>query len=250
MSTKQTISLAMNHYEKLAAKGIGVWQNRRFRDAQAANEWFIGLLLDRHQQAGRAWDGGKHFVRNHFTDGNFWTEISKCHLGKLKRICNSGFEGKAYALSFANPTFPNDLKKSAKLIVSEYSGDVRKVWNGIRAPNVRELYDRLIQFPGIGVALARMGQFALVREYGVGGGEASKSKLCIKPDMHVCRVAFRAGLTLSARIPVVMKEIDAMRLESPADFDLALWNIGREYCSPKKPDCQKCPIGPKCAKKL
>ncbi len=250
MSKKQIVDLAMKHYEVLRAEGIGAWQNKRFRDAQAANGWFIFLLLDRIQPAWRAWDGGNHFVKNHFTHGDFWTEISKCHLGTLKRICNSGFEGNAYALSVTNPTFPSNLKKSAELIVSEYSGDVRNVWNDIRAPHVRKLYDRLIQFPGIGVALARMGQFDLVRQYGVGGGEASKSKLCIKPDVHVCRVAFRAGLTSSARISVVMREIDAMRLASPADFDLAMWNIGQNYCKPSKPVCQKCPLNPKCPKIL
>lgn len=220
MDSNHIVNLAMKHYKTLVVNGMGIWEGR------------------------------EHFVKNHFTGTDLWTAISGIHLRTLRKICNTGFDGTAYALSVANPTFPRNLKAAATIILNEYSGDVRNIWNDIRARNVYQLYDRLIQFPGIGIALARMGQFALVREYAVGGGEASKSKLCVKPDYHVCRVSYRAGLTSTTTVSKTMREIDALDLESPADFDLALWDTGRKYCSPSNPKCEKCPLDSKCAKKF
>lgn len=81
------------------------------------------------------------------------------------------------------------------------------------------MYDRLKEFAGIGDALERMGQFILVRSYGVGGGEASKSQMCIQQDHHMRRVTYRTGLCTSELKSVATHELDTFNLESPADFD-------------------------------
>lgn len=255
MARKSTIiKHIMNYYSDLESqRPEGVWAKKRerFTNIQDANAWFVGLMLDKNQLAERAWEGGEHLVHTHFDDANnMWKAIYRTHLGTLRHICNKGFYGKAYALGVSNPKFPEDLKNSAKLIVNRYDGDVTNVWKYIRAGNIDELYDRLIEFPGIGDALARMGQFILVRTYGVGGGEANKSKMRIKPDVHVRRVAYRTGLISTQKVSLATKELDSLQLESPADFDLAIWDIGRKYCKPKNPHCGECPINKVCAKFL
>ena len=94
-----------------------------------------------------------------------------------------------------------------------------------------------------------MGQFILVRGYGVAGGEKSKTELRVKADIHVRRVAYRTGLTKTEALPLARKEIYDLSVYSPADFDLALWDIGREFCHPTKPpECSQCPINLECQK--
>ena len=253
-SRKTIVKHIMKHYSNLVSNDDrGIWAKKRIRFASEkdANAWFIGLMLDQNQPAERAWEGGEHLVNTHFADvENVWDAISQTHLNTLKRICNKGFKGKAYALGVSNPSFPRNLKEAAIRIVEKYDGSVRNVWKYIRATNVNELYDRLREFSGIGDALARMGQFILVRSMGVGGGEESKSLMRIKPDVHVRRVACRTGLCSSELLSVATSELDALNLESPADFDLAVWDIGREYCKPKSPNCSECPIEQVCAKIL
>ena len=134
------------------------------------------------------------------------------------------------------------------MILEKYDGDARRIWNGTRAKDVGELYDRFREFPGIGDALAKMAQFILVRDYGVGGGEKNKSKMRVKPDVHVRRVTYRIGLTTQMRPEPVADEIEALGLDSPADFDWAILDIGRNFCKKTLPLCAECPIVPTCQK--
>ena len=118
---------------------------------------------------------------------------------------------------------------------------MRRVWD-VPEERVDDIYDRLKEFPGIGDALAKMGQFALVRGHGVAGGERSKRYMCVKPDVHVKRVAYRLGLVSSERTQTVATELAGLRLRSPADFDLAVWRVGQRHCHASTPDCDKCPL--------
>lgn len=56
------------------------------------------------------------------------------------------------------------------MIISKYESDVGNIWNYVRPEDVHVIYDRFLEFSGIGDALARMAQFILVREYGIAGG--------------------------------------------------------------------------------
>ena len=245
----------MNHYKYLVEEeGRGVWSKKRKRfTSMEASAWFVGVMLDQLQRAEGAWDRGDHLVyeNEEFRSVvNIWETISDMHLNSLKRICNTGYYGNAYALRYLHRRFPEYLKRSAKLIVAKYKGDVRNIWNGVKAEKIDLLYDRLIEFPGIGKMLARMGQFDLVRTYGVGGGEENKSKMRVKPDEHVRRVAYRSDLISTKKVTIATRELDSLQLDSPADFDLAVWDIGREFCKLKNPYCNECPLDKVCVKRL
>ena len=102
------------------------------------------------------------------------------------------------------------------------------------------------EFDGIGDALAKMAQFILVRNYGVAGGQDSQHLMSIKPDILVQRVLFRYGLSPKKTAKTVADTVDKLGLDSPADFDAAVWIIGREYCSNTEPDCSGCPLNKLC----
>jgi len=236
------VRAVMANYKRMARNGEPgtQWATTRKRFTEtSANAFFIGVLLDRQIPFARAWDGGWHMAREQFQNGPFWEVVRRTRVDTLRRIARTGFDDRAYF------RFPNELamnlKRAAEIIVDRYDGDVRKVWN-VDEKDVDAIYDRLKEFRGIGDALAKMGQFALVREYGVAGGERSKRRMCVKPDVHVNRVTHRLGLVSSTTPRRVARELARLELESPADFDLSVWRIGQEYCHATGPACGNCPL--------
>ena len=242
----------MRHYDQIVVDRPDLaWRKARMT-IRHANEFFVGVILDQRQKLERAWDGGKHFC-DRFDHANLWEEIANTDIRTLRRISREGFGAGwcgwtgSYAGLNVNK-FPGWVKEGARLILRNYKGDVRNIWRGTRPEEVGTIYDRFLEFPGIGDALAKMAQFALVRGYGIGGGEKNKSRMQVKPDVHVCRVTHRAGLTSKPNASVVASEIGRLPLESPADFDLAVLFIGRDFCHRTEPECTLCPIDTVCRK--
>ncbi len=240
----------LSFYKSLAKSDDYEWvrwsDNRRRFSKHAANELFVGIMLDQGQLAERAWAGGTHLVENYFNESdNFWKEILDTHTATIKKICQKGFDGKSYATNFSFNRFPKHLRAAAKLIVEKYDSDVRNIWN-VTPRNVIAIYDRFVEFDGIGDALAKMAQFILVRNYGVAGGKNNQEQMSIKPDILVRRVLYRSGLTRTEKTADAVSIIENLKLKSPADFDAAAWIVGREYCSKSDPFCGVCPINSTC----
>ena len=242
-----------NRYREIERSGNDwtEWRRtpHRFKRAEA-DAFFVGVLFDKQQSANRAWEGGADLVDNHFQtqDGEFsWATVSRTSITKVKRIMSTGWNGGAYH------RFPNRhaefLKENAKIILNQYGGDVRNVWRGVSSDQVELIYERFLEFKGISIALARMAQFILVRDYGIAGGPLSKRFMRVKTDVHLCRVAYRLGLASSAAPRVVAREIDALDLESQADIDLVLFRTGQEYCHETTPNCTECPLVDDCARR-
>ena len=249
VSREDQVKAIMSYSRKPSVK-VEWSDNRRRFTANKANAFFVCVMLDQMQKADRAWEAGEYMVENHFNDtGDFWKEISDTHLSTIRKICRRGYDGQAFALGVKANIFPDNLKSAAKKIVGHYGSDVRKVWS-VDAKHVDDIYDRFKEFDGIGDALAKMAQFILVRDYGIAGGRDSKKYLSVKPDVHLQRVLFRLGIAEKETAASVIANVDNMKLRSPADFDWAVWNIGRDYCHSDKPDCSRCPLEKICEKHL
>ena len=249
MIDKDAILKAIAEYQREKAEGGRDWTTweskpKRVIRRKAADAFFIGVLFDQQQGADRAWEGGDHMVANHFRGENFWEEIARTPLSKVKRIMRYGFEGKAY-FRFWN-RFSKHLKDNAKLILDRYDGDVRKVWKNVSSRDVNDIYYRFLEFKGVGPALARMAQFILVRDCGMAGGEDSKGYMRVKPDRHVCRVTYRLGLVSNTKPKAVAAEIDQLGLQSQADFDLVVFRVGQNWCKSSSPNCVECPLNESC----
>ncbi len=223
------------------------WSEKRLRfSIDRANKFFVGVLLDQGQKAERAWDGGVHLVDNHFSHPHgFWAGVANSSTREITRICQRGYDGTSYAPNYTFNKFPLWLKSAALEMLRDYNGDPRNIW-AVSPADVSLIYDRLKEFNGLGDALAKMGQFILVRNYGVAGGSSNQHLLAIKPDELVRRVMFRSGVSPSNRIKDVIESTEKLRLKSPADFDAASWIIGREFCTKSSPKCFECPISNEC----
>lgn len=251
MQKKQKkVAAVMDYYaamSKTMEHGDFRWSpvRRRF-SLDKANAFFVGVLLDQGQRAERAWDGGRHLVDHYFTgSGGFWGEILAAHPQTVKRICTSGYDGTSYASVYCTNKFPRWLRSAAGIMQRDFEGDPRNIW-AVPPDDVGLIYDRFVQFGGIGDALAKMAQFILARNYRVAGGKQNQSRMSVKPDVLVRRVLYRLGIAASEGLPDVLGTLEAIRVKRPADFDASLWVVGREFCLKTNPKCDACPLRPQC----
>jgi len=224
---------------------------RRFT-IKSASQFFIGVMLDKLMTAERAWAGGEQIVDIYFNTDDIWNCIRKIHINKLSKIISDGFDNSyndtIYRGSYCgiDSKFPRHLKNNSKIMIDKYQGNPRNIWN-VNAEDVEIIYERFIEFDGIGDALAKMAQFILVRKHGVAGGIESKRFLKVKPDRHVCKVVKRLGISETDRPNNVIESIDNLDSDSQADIDAILFNIGREFCFSTNPQCERCPFDNECA---
>lgn len=124
-----------------------------------------------------------------------------------------------------------------------YNDDASKIWDD--CPNSAAVVYRFLQFKGAGVKIATMAANLLVRDYHV--EMADYCSIDISPDAHVRRIFHRLGLTPSEGDPEMMiYEARELYPRYPGIIDVACWEIGREYCHPKNPDCESCPMSRCC----
>ena len=246
--------LAMDYYRELESDPDPDhdwlrWTKRPVPMSRTQSDVFvIGLVLDQGQPAERAWDKAQHLRDNFFPGGKrWWKRVAAADPRLLHAIARYGYEGKSYGENFQANKFPRWLKANAEWIEEYYAGDPRKLW---AVDDTEELYDRLKELDGVGDALAKMGQFLLVRSHGVCGGWKARRKLAVKPDELLRRVLYRAGVASSPRSSAVVRAAEGLGLESPADFDAAVWLVGRKFCLKTNPRCGECPLAAACDKRI
>lgn len=143
-------------------------------------------------------------------------------------------------------TVPRWIVAMASRLIEHYGGDARTIWPP--GAHVLEVTERLAAFDGIGRKKAVMAAEILRRHFKVPlvGCEASG----VAYDVHVRRVFLRTGLA-RADTPA---EIDAAASRvcpaSPGTLDLAAWLVGREWCRPRAPRCDRCRLGATCPRRV
>jgi len=73
----------------------------------------------------------------------------------------------------------------------------------------------------------------------------------VSADVHVRRVFSRLGLCEEgADVNQVVYKARALYPEFPGIFDLPCWDIGRNWCRPRKPKCKECYMSDLCPSAL
>jgi len=124
-----------------------------------------------------------------------------------------------------------------QLIATKYRGDAARIWAD--QPSSAELVYRLLEFRGVGPKIATMAANILARQFKV--PLRDHYSIDVSADVHVKRVFERLGLVgANADVNQVIFRARSLSPKFPGLLDFPAWEIGREWCRPKRPRCQEC----------
>lgn len=122
-------------------------------------------------------------------------------------------------------------------IGSNYTGNASLIWKD--TPSSATVVYRFLEFDGVGPKIASMAANILAREFKI--PFADYFSIDISADIHVRRVFGRLGLTpLDATVDQLIFRARGLHPEFPGLMDYPAWEIGRNWCKPRRPDCSGC----------
>ena len=122
-------------------------------------------------------------------------------------------------------------------IADKYEGSAENIWSG--CPSSASLVYRFLEFKGIGPKIATMAANALVCHFKI--LVSDHFSIDISPDRHVLRVFKRLGLVPPEPSPEqVIYRARELNPKFPGLLDFPAFEIGRNWCRPKKPHCTEC----------
>ncbi len=219
---------AYEEYGHLVGSIVNLWLPHLF---------VLGCLMNRRVDEDRAWRV-PYKVCDHF---NAWTmndlhavnpDAIKQYFAAEKLHANNNVMGDIFCLG-------------VERIWNDYGGDASRIWTG-GVSSAAVVY-RFLQFKGCGTKIATMAANILQRDCGV-----VFSDLCsidVSTDVHVMRTLQRFNLL--GNTPTREKAVDKAREINPlfpGIIDLLLWEMGRDFCHPKNPECAHCPMNGVCRK--
>ena len=199
--------------------------------------YVLACIMDRQINTERAWMipirisqiiGGFDFFR-----------LRNLNLDYLTRIFEQN------SLHRFNKQMAINFYQAIQKIAKDYKGNAALIWKG--APSSAAIVRRFLEFRGVGIKIATMATNILAREFKIPMGDY----ICIdiSPDVHVKRVFKRIGFigkeASNDELIYCARELNA---EYPGIFDLSCWEIGKNWCRPKKPTCNECYLNKHCPK--
>ena len=122
-------------------------------------------------------------------------------------------------------------------IHEQYSDWAARIWEG--RPSSATIVRRFLEFHGAGPKIATMASNILVRDLRI--PVSDKYSIDISADVQVRRVFERLGLVRhGASNEELIYRARELNPEYPGVFDLAAWEIGRQWCRPGQPECSAC----------
>jgi uncharacterized HhH-GPD family protein len=197
----------------------------------------LGCLMDRQMKAENAWLIPYKFAKE---IGGF--QFKKLLSLKFKTIKDIF---KRRHLHRFNDQMAEIFYSAIQKIHKDYANDASRIWSG--EPSSATIVRRFLEFKGAGIKIATMAANILAREFKI----PIKDYICIdiSPDRHVKRVFKRLGLisreATNDELVYCARELNP---EYPGIFDFPAFDIGRNYCHPRKPDCKNCYLNKYCPK--
>jgi len=201
--------------------------------------YVLACIMDRQIGYERAWIipyeiskeiGGFEFSRlSKLNERQIYSIFKKRHLHRFRREM-----AKSFYLGI-------------KRIEEEYDGDAGKIWRG--HPSSAEVVYKFLQFRGVGPKIATMAVNILARDFKVKFSDYSS--VDISADRHVARVFKRLGfVSEDADVNGVIYYARSLYPKFPGIFDIACFNLGRDICRVRNPECEKCDLKKYCPKNI
>ena len=196
----------------------------------------IACVMDRQIKAERAWQI-PHRLRQRL--GTF-------EFDELKRLSRQHV---ADAMTKPDPLhryvnrMSENLFAAIQRIANIHDGQADLIWEG--KPKSAEVIYRFLGFRGIGPKIASMAVNLLARNHKIPFGDYYSVDISV--DVHVRRVFGRLGLTPpEASTEELQYRTRALNPDFPGLLDRPIWHLGREWCRPKRPQCDKCYMNDLC----
>lgn len=199
----------------------------------------LACLMDRQIKAERAWEI-PCLVCKELCGGDF-SFISLTKLS-LDEVTNFFKERKLHRYnSDMSKVFVNAVER----IKTIYNGDASKIWAGKNSS--AEIIYRFLCFDGCGIKIASMATNLLHRIFGM--QYTDYSALDISPDIHIRRVLCRLGFIEDIDdVDSVIYKARSIHPPYPGILDKCCWFVGRNFCHPTTPECNKCVLKELCLK--
>lgn len=206
--------------------------------------FLLACLMDTGTDANIAWSIPYRIMKE---IGDFKIKaLYNISLNNLTKMFNSDPKWHRYPNARANFFFAG-----VKKIVEDesFSGDAAKLWSG--KPASTAVVTKFLEFKGCGFKVANMAPNLLYRYFGV--EFANYSGIDIAPDVHTMRVFTRLGLIPKVNDPDIRRiyticKARELNPKFPGLVDGLCWEIGRDYCKARKPNCTICPLMKICKK--
>jgi len=199
----------------------------------------LACVMDRQIKAERAW----------LIPYEVSKEIKGFKISQLLRINQEDMIEifKRKSLHRFNKIMGENFYLAIQKIHNDYRDDASNIWKG--NPGSATVVRRFLELKGAGIKIATMAANILARDFKI--PMKDYINIDISPDVHVKRVFKRLGFiskdASNDELIYCARELNPMY---PGIFDLPCWEIGRSWCRPNKPICEKCYLNDYCIKKL
>jgi endonuclease III len=197
----------------------------------------LACVMDRQIKAERAW-----LIPYRISEklGGFTMQA----LCQLKREDVSRLMSQPEPLHRFGDMMSGFFHSAVQRITAGYFGDAARIWTGNLTS--AEVVYRFLEFDGVGPKIASMAANILAREFKI--PFADYFSIDISADVHVRRVFSRLGLCRAdASVEQVIYKARALHPEFPGMMDLPCWEIGRNWCKARDPECGGCYMRDMCS---
>lgn len=199
----------------------------------------LACLMDRQMKAEKAWIIPIKISRilNTFDI----KELNKINLAEYKKIFNDN------KLHRFNDTMAEIFYFGVKDIVEKYSGNASLIW--ANNPSSSSVVYRFLEFKGTGIKISTMAANILARQFRIPFSDFYS--IDISPDVHIIRVIKRMGFVpKNATNEMIIYKAREINPDFPGIIDFSCWEIGRNWCKPQNPLCDKCIVSSECKKQV
>ncbi len=204
---------------------------------ETPHAFVLACLMDRQIPAERAWQ--IPYKVGIAVGGFSISSLSAVGLDELTEIF------RAQGLHRFNTKMAEVFYLGVDRIRSQYGGDAANIWRGNLSSKI--VVRRFLEFQGAGPKIATMATNILAREFKI--PMSDYSAIDISADVHIRRVFTRLGYVRSgADVTEIVRAAWELNPTYPGVFDLAVWEVGRNWCRPTNPNCEQCYLNDHCPK--
>lgn len=199
--------------------------------------YVLACLMDRQIKAERAWAIPFEIYKE--IDSFRFKKLEQLTLVDLQKIFNQK------KLHRFNNQMAGIFHSAIMDIRNKYDGDASNIWNN--NPSSSAVVYRFLEFKGSGIKISTMAANILARQFRIPFSDLYS--IDISPDVHIIRVMKRMGyVSKDANNDMIIYKARELNPEFPGIIDFSCWEIGRNWCRPKKPLCHECIVKEGCFK--